>query len=176
MGAGGCSCARGRVTVGYRPSNVTSSCPWTPSAHDRTQSHAPLPCSHPKCALGIEVRGCGCGWVGAGEHFHAGSCDGGVSTLKRHALTPLIQRLGEVRKEGTISNRYCSNKHTHDLRWAGDSVLHQPPWNFGTLNLPCPRAGRLVHTGLSSSSLVANVLHYPPPPRKKIYNRYCRNK
>jgi hypothetical protein len=24
--------------------------------------------------------------------------------------------------------------------------------------------GRLVHTGLGSSSLVAHVLHYPPPP------------
>jgi hypothetical protein len=37
-------------------------------------------------------------------------------------------------------------------------------------NLPLPRVhkcvmGRLFHTGLGSSSLVAHVLHYPPPLR-----------
>jgi hypothetical protein len=38
-------------------------------------------------------------------------------------------------------------------------------------NLPIPRVhecvmGRLVHTGLGSSSLVAHVLHSPPPPTR----------
>jgi len=38
-------------------------------------------------------------------------------------------------------------------------------------NLPLPRVhkcvmGRPVHTGLSSSSLVAHVVHYPPPPTR----------
>ena len=31
--------------------------------------------------------------------------------------------------------------------------------------------GRLVHTGLGSSSLVAHVLLYPPPPREQLCNR-----
>jgi hypothetical protein len=49
-------------------------------------------------------------------------------------------------------------------------------------NLPLPRVhycvlGRLVHTGLGSSSLVAHVLHYPPPPpRKQLCTRSCNNK
>ena len=29
--------------------------------------------------------------------------------------------------------------------------------------------GRLVHTGLGSSSLVAHVLHYPPPPHANSF-------
>jgi hypothetical protein len=29
--------------------------------------------------------------------------------------------------------------------------------------------GRLVHTGLGSSSLVAHVLHYPPPPTRTAF-------
>jgi len=36
--------------------------------------------------------------------------------------------------------------------------------------------GRLVHSGLGSSSFVAHVFHYPPPPREQLYNRYCSNK
>ena len=35
---------------------------------------------------------------------------------------------------------------------------------------------RLIHTGLGSSSLVAHVLHSPPPPREQLYNRSCSNK
>ena len=40
-------------------------------------------------------------------------------------------------------------------------------------NLPLPRVhwcvmGRLVHTGLGSSSLVAHVLHYLPPPMRTV--------
>jgi hypothetical protein len=35
--------------------------------------------------------------------------------------------------------------------------------------------GRLVHTGLGSSSLVAHVLQYPPP-RKQLCTRSCSNK
>ena len=33
-----------------------------------------------------------------------------------------------------------------------------------------------MHTGLGLSSLVAHVLHYPPPPREQLCNRYCSNK
>ena len=29
--------------------------------------------------------------------------------------------------------------------------------------------GRLVHTGLGSSSLVSHVLHYPPPPHANSF-------
>ena len=36
--------------------------------------------------------------------------------------------------------------------------------------------GRLVHTGLGSSSLVAHVLQYPPPTRKQLCTRSCSNK
>ena len=36
--------------------------------------------------------------------------------------------------------------------------------------------GRLVHTGLGSSSLIAHVLHSPPPPREQLCNRSCSNK
>jgi hypothetical protein len=37
--------------------------------------------------------------------------------------------------------------------------------------------GSLVHTGLGSSSLVAHVLPYPPPPtRKQLCTRSCSNK
>ena len=36
--------------------------------------------------------------------------------------------------------------------------------------------GRLVRTGLGSSSLVAHVLQYPPPPRKQLCTRSCSNK
>ena len=37
--------------------------------------------------------------------------------------------------------------------------------------------GRLVHTVLGSSSLVAHVLHLPPPhTREQLCNRYCSNK
>jgi hypothetical protein len=37
--------------------------------------------------------------------------------------------------------------------------------------------GRLVHTGLGSSSLVAHVLPYPPPPPcKQLCTRSCSNK
>jgi hypothetical protein len=37
--------------------------------------------------------------------------------------------------------------------------------------------GRLVHTVLGSSSLVAHVLQYPPPPpRKQLCTRSCSNK
>jgi hypothetical protein len=36
--------------------------------------------------------------------------------------------------------------------------------------------GRLVHTGLGSSSLVAHVLHHPPSPREQLCNRSCSNK
>jgi hypothetical protein len=37
--------------------------------------------------------------------------------------------------------------------------------------------GRLVHTGLGSSSLVAHVLPYPPPPPcKQVCTRSCSNK
>ena len=47
-------------------------------------------------------------------------------------------------------------------------------------NLPLPRIhkcvmGRLVHSGLGSSSLVAHVLHYSLPPREQLYSRYCSN-
>ena len=38
-----------------------------------------------------------------------------------------------------------------------------------------PVMGRLVHTVLGSSSFVAHVLHYPPPPREQVYNRYYSN-
>jgi len=36
--------------------------------------------------------------------------------------------------------------------------------------------GRLIHTGLGSSSLIAHVLHSPPPPREQLCNRSCSNK
>jgi hypothetical protein len=36
--------------------------------------------------------------------------------------------------------------------------------------------GSLVHTGLGSSSLVAHVLPYPPPPCKQLCTRSCSNK
>ena len=36
--------------------------------------------------------------------------------------------------------------------------------------------GRLIHTGLGSSCLVAHVLHSPPPPREQLCNRSCSNK
>jgi hypothetical protein len=36
--------------------------------------------------------------------------------------------------------------------------------------------GRLIHTGLGSSSLIAHVLHSPPPPRAQLCNRSCSNK
>jgi hypothetical protein len=40
-----------------------------------------------------------------------------------------------------------------------------------------PVMGRLVHTGLGSSSLVAHVLPYPPPPPcKHLCTRSCSNK
>ena len=35
---------------------------------------------------------------------------------------------------------------------------------------------RLIHTGLGSSSLIAHVLHSPPPPREQLCNRSCSNK
>jgi hypothetical protein len=55
-----------------------------------------------------------------------------------------------------------------------------PPPSFRQ-NLPLPRVhecvmGRLVHTGLGPSSLVAHDLHYPPPPREQLCNRYCSDK
>jgi hypothetical protein len=31
--------------------------------------------------------------------------------------------------------------------------------------------GRLIHAGLGSSSLIAHVLHSPPPPREQLCNR-----
>ena len=34
----------------------------------------------------------------------------------------------------------------------------------------------LIHTGLGSSSLIAHVLHSPPPPREQLCNRSCSNK
>ena len=36
--------------------------------------------------------------------------------------------------------------------------------------------GRLIHKGLGSSSLIAHVLHSPPPPREQLCNRSCSNK
>ncbi len=36
--------------------------------------------------------------------------------------------------------------------------------------------GRLIHTGLGSSSLIAHVLHSPPPPREQLCNRSCSKK
>jgi len=36
--------------------------------------------------------------------------------------------------------------------------------------------GRLVHTGLGSSSLVAHFLLYSPSPRERLCNRSCSNK
>ena len=36
--------------------------------------------------------------------------------------------------------------------------------------------GRLIHTGLGSSSLITHVLHSPPPPREQVCNRSCSNK
>ena len=33
--------------------------------------------------------------------------------------------------------------------------------------------GRLIHTGLGSSSLIAHVLNSPPPPREQLCNRSC---
>jgi hypothetical protein len=36
--------------------------------------------------------------------------------------------------------------------------------------------GKLVHTSLGSSYLIAHVLHYPPAPREQLFNRYCSNK
>ena len=47
-------------------------------------------------------------------------------------------------------------------------------------NLPITRVhycvmGRLVHTGLGSSSLIAHFLH-SPPPREQLCNRSCSNK
>jgi hypothetical protein len=35
--------------------------------------------------------------------------------------------------------------------------------------------GRLIHTGLGLSSLIAHVLH-SPPPHEQLYNRSCSNK
>jgi hypothetical protein len=49
-------------------------------------------------------------------------------------------------------------------------------------NIPFPRVhkcvmGKLVHTCLGSSYLIAHVLHCPPPPRRtQLYNRSCSNK
>ena len=36
--------------------------------------------------------------------------------------------------------------------------------------------GSHIQTGLGSSSLIAHVLHSPPPPREQLCNRSCSNK
>jgi hypothetical protein len=72
-------------------------------------------------------------------------------------------------------------------RWAGGWVLHQPPWREFWVRFPNERnqgkqahpvlkyrvpqgfqcvMSRLIHTGLGSSSLIAHVLHSPPPPTR----------
>ena len=55
------------------------------------------------------------------------------------------------------------------------SLLHcpsAPPPSFTQSTYPprsLVRVGRLVHTGLGSSSLVAHILHYPPPPHANSF-------
>ncbi len=47
-----------------------------------------------------------------------------------------------------------------------------PPPSFTQSTYPprsLVRVGRLVHTGLGSSSLVAHILHYPPPPHANSF-------
>jgi hypothetical protein len=58
------------------------------------------------------------------------------------------------------------------------SPLNRPsaclaPVRTSTKGFPFQLMGRIVHTGLGSSSLVAHVLHYPPPPTRIAGNRYC---
>ena len=77
----------------------------------------------------------------------------------------------------------------------GGWVLHQPPWSFGLMiRFPNERnqgkqahpvlkyrvshgsqcvMSRLIHTGLGSSSLIAHVLH-SPPPREQLCDRSCK--
>jgi hypothetical protein len=69
----------------------------------------------------------------------------------------------------------------------GGWVLHQTPWSFG-FDSPNERNQgkqanpvlkyRVPHgsQGLGSSSLIAHVLHSPPPPREQLCNRSCSNK
>jgi hypothetical protein len=73
-----------------------------------------------------------------------------------------------------LCNRSCSNKtHTH----VRDTQTHTYTHSNKHKHTHCVM-GSLVHTGLGSSSLVAHVLLYapPPPPRKQFCTRSFSNK
>ena len=62
-----------------------------------------------------------------------------------------------------------------DPGWAGGWACTSHPGVLGSIpKQEEPVMGRLVHTGLGSSSLVAHVLHYPPPPHALCST--CSNK
>jgi hypothetical protein len=62
-----CDLLRDHATMGYGPSNVTPTSPWTSSDDRRTQSHVFTLCSQPICApggafLSVGVGGWGRRW------------------------------------------------------------------------------------------------------------------
>jgi hypothetical protein len=92
---------------------------------------------------------------------------------------PRLQRVATARRE-KVQLRIREQSFSSTGFLTGPTPMHAPsrtPLLLPLLlshNLPVPRVhqcvmGRLVHTGLGSSSLVAHVLHYPPPPHANSF-------
>ena len=78
---------------------------------------------------------------------------------------PPYRDAGHTRRGAATIQRAAGRERRDASRPAPERTPASGFLFFGTVSTGCVM-GRLVHTGLGSSSLVAHVLHYPPPPTR----------
>ena len=127
-------------------------------------------CSWARSLVGAGAEGAGAGAEGAGAYgggretsllpsVSSLSCSSSRGVSKPMSVAQSAMRRNPVR---TINERVVQ-RVLSEAFFFSCFVRDEDTWRAHKV------MGRLVHTGLGSSSLVAHVLHYPPPPHANSF-------